>query len=76
MNSDAELLTYDAKQLLKTYKTEGILIFAAEADALQTEGSMASALQAQLDKADDGEKGLLGCRRVRQLEQRRGLYPR
>ena len=56
VNSDAELLTYDAKQLLKTYKTEGILIFAAEADALQTEGSMASALQAQLDKADDGEK--------------------
>ena len=43
---DSELPTYDAKQLLKTYKKDGILIFTDEASALMTEGSMASELQA------------------------------
>ena len=52
---DSELPTYDAKQLLKTYKKDGILIFTDEASALMTEGSMASELQAQLDKQKYGE---------------------
>ena len=55
---DSELPIYDAKQLLRTYPDAGILIFTDEASALMTEGSMASELQAQLDKqkyADDEE---------------------
>ena len=50
VSSDEELPVYDAKQLLKTYKNDGVLIFTDEASACQTEGSMASALQAELDK--------------------------
>ena len=56
VSSDAELPTYNAKQLLKNYKDSGILIFTDEVSALQTEGSMASELQAQLDKAGNDEK--------------------
>ena len=55
---DSELPTYDAKQLLKTYKKDGILIFTDEASALMTEGSMASELQAQLDKQKYPKKQL------------------
>ena len=54
---DSELPTYDAKQLLKTYKNDAILIFTDEASAVQTEGSLAAELQTQLDKQkyDEGE---------------------
>ena len=54
---DSELPLYDAKQLLKTYKNDAILIFTDEASAVQTEGSLAAELQAQLDKQkyDEGE---------------------
>ncbi|WP_455501708.1 LCP family protein [Gemmiger sp.] len=58
VTDERELPVYDAKQLLKTYPDAGILIFTDEASALMTEGSMASELQAQLDKqkyADDEE---------------------
>ena len=56
MTDDSELPAYDAKQLLKKYKTEGILLFTDEASALQTEGSLASELQVELDKAGNDEK--------------------
>ena len=54
---DSELPLYDAKQLLKTYKNDAILIFTDEASAVQTDGSLAAELQAQLDKQkyDEGE---------------------
>ena len=54
---DSELPLYDAKQLLRTYKNDAILIFTDEASAVQTEGSLAAELQAQLDKQkyDEGE---------------------
>ena len=54
---DSELPLYDAKQLLKTYKNDAILIFTDEASAVQTEGGLAAELQAQLDKQkyDEGE---------------------
>ena len=44
-----ELPLYDAKQLLRSYPEDGILLFTDEASALQQEGSMAAALQAELD---------------------------
>ncbi len=56
VTDDSELPAYDAKQLLKKYKTEGILLFTDEASALQTEGSLASELQVELDKAGNDEK--------------------
>ena len=44
-----ELPLYDAKQLLRSYPEDGILLFTDESSALQQEGSMAAALQAELD---------------------------
>ena len=63
VNDESELPAYDAKQLLKTYPDAGILIFTDEASALMTEGSMASELQAQLDKQNyaDGEEPQRVC---------------
>ena len=57
MADDSELPLYDAKQLLRTYKNDAILIFTDEASAVQTEGGLAAELQAQLDKQkyDEGE---------------------
>ena len=53
-----ELPLYDAKQLLRSYPEDGILLFTDESSALQQEGSMAAALQAELDdqpRAEDEE---------------------
>ena len=60
---DSELPLYDAKQLLKTYKNDAILIFTDEASAVQTEGGLAAELQAQLDKQkyDEGEDHDMVC---------------
>ena len=44
-----ELPLYDAKQLLRSYPEDGILLFTDEASAMQQEGSMAAALQAELE---------------------------
>ena len=44
-----ELPLYDAKQLLRSYPEDGILLFTDESSAMQQEGSMAAALQAELD---------------------------
>ena len=59
VSSDDELPLYDAKQLLKRYPDSGILIFTDEASAMQTDGSLAAELQAELDKQakDDEEPG-------------------
>ena len=53
-----ELPLYDAKQLLRSYPEDGILLFTDESSAMQQEGSMAAALQAELDdqpRAEDEE---------------------
>lgn len=53
-----ELPLYDARQLLRSYPEDGILLFTDESSALQQEGSMAAALQAELDdqsRAEDEE---------------------
>ena len=58
ISSPAELPLYDARQLLRSYPEDGILLFTDEASALQQEGSMAAALQAELDdqpRAEDAE---------------------
>ena len=44
-----ELPLYDARQLLRSYPKDGILLFTDESSAMQQEGSMAAALQAELD---------------------------
>ena len=49
ISSPEELPLYDAKQLLRSYPEDGILLFTDEASAMQQEGSMAAALQAELD---------------------------
>ena len=58
ISSPEELPLYDAKQLLRSYPKDGILLFTDESSALQQEGSMAAALQAELDaqpRAEDAE---------------------
>ena len=53
-----ELPLYDAKQLLRSYPEDGILLFTDESSAMQQEGSMAAALQAELEnqpRAEDAE---------------------
>lgn len=58
ISSPEELPLYDAKQLLRSYPEDGILLFTDESSALQQEGSMAAALQAELDdqpRAEDEE---------------------
>ena len=49
ISSPEELPLYDARQLLRSYPEDGILLFTDESSALQQEGSMAAALQAELD---------------------------
>lgn len=49
ISSPEELPLYDAKQLLRSYPEDGILLFTDESSAMQQEGSMAAALQAELD---------------------------
>lgn len=49
ISSPEELPLYDAKQLLRSYPKDGILLFTDESSAMQQEGSMAAALQAELD---------------------------
>ena len=49
ISSPEELPLYDAKQLLRSYPEDGILLFTDESSAMQQEGSMAAALQADLD---------------------------
>lgn len=48
-SSPEELPLYDAKQLLRSDPEDGILLFTDESSAMQQEGSMAAALQAELD---------------------------
>ena len=58
ISSPEELPLYDARQLLRSYPEDGILLFTDEASALQQEGSMAAALQAELEnqpRAEDEE---------------------
>ena len=58
ISSPEELPLYDARQLLRSYPEDGILLFTDEASAMQQEGSMAAALQAELDaqpRAEDEE---------------------
>ena len=58
ISSPEELPLYDAKQLLRSYPEDGILLFTDESSAMQQEGSMAAALQAELDdqpRAEDEE---------------------
>ena len=49
ISSPEELPLYDAKQLLRSYPEDGILLFTDESSAMQQEGSMAAALQAELN---------------------------
>ncbi len=49
ISSPEELPLYEAKQLLRSYPEDGILLFTDESSAMQQEGSMAAALQAELD---------------------------
>ena len=56
ISSPEELPLYDARQLLRSYPEDGILLFTDESSALQQEGSMAAALQAELD-AQPREEG-------------------
>ena len=49
ISSPEELPLYDARQLLRSYPEDGILLFTDESSAMQQEGSMAAALQAELD---------------------------
>ena len=49
ISSPEELPLYDAKQLLRSDPEDGILLFTDESSAMQQEGSMAAALQAELD---------------------------
>ena len=49
ISSPEELPLYDAKQLLRSYPEDGILLFTDESSAMQQDGSMAAALQAELD---------------------------
>ena len=58
ISSPEELPLYDARQLLRSYPEDGILLFTDESSALQQEGSMAAALQAELEnqpRAEDEE---------------------
>ena len=60
ISSPEELPLYDAKQLLRSYPEDGILLFTDESSAMQQEGSMAAALQAELDdqpREEDEEPG-------------------
>ena len=50
-----ELPLYDAKQLLRSYPEDGILLFTDESSALQQEGSMAAALQEELENQPRAE---------------------
>ena len=59
-SSPEELPLYDAKQLLRSDPEDGILLFTDESSAMQQEGSMAAALQAELDdqpREEDEEPG-------------------
>lgn len=59
-SSPEELPLYDAKQLLRSDPEDSILLFTDESSALQQEGSMAAALQAELDdqpREEDEEPG-------------------
>ena len=49
ISSQEELPLYDAKQLLRSDPEDGVLLFTDESSAMQQEGSMAAALQAELD---------------------------
>ena len=49
ISSPEELPLYDARQLLRSYPEDGILLFTDESSAMQQEGSMAAALRAELD---------------------------
>ena len=55
ISSPEELPLYDAKQLLRSYPEDGILLFTDEASALQQEGSMAAALQEELENQPRAE---------------------
>lgn len=60
ISSPEELPLYDAKQLLRSDPEDGILLFTDESSAIQQEGSMAAALQAELDdqpREEDEEPG-------------------
>ena len=60
ISSPEELPLYDAKQLLRSDPEDGILLFTDESSAMQQEGSMAAALQAELDdqpREEDEEPG-------------------
>lgn len=59
-SSPEELPLYDAKQLLRSDPEDSILLFTDESSAIQQEGSMAAALQAELDdqpREEDEEPG-------------------
>ena len=60
ISSPEELPLYDAKQLLRSNPEDGVLLFTDESSAMQQEGSMAAALQAELDdqpREEDEEPG-------------------
>ena len=60
ISSPEELPLYDAKQLLRSDPEDGILLFTDESSAMQQEGSMAAALQAELNdqpREEDEEPG-------------------
>ena len=60
ISSPEELPLYDAKQLLSSDPEDGILLFTDESSAMQQEGSMAAALQAELNdqpREEDEEPG-------------------
>lgn len=60
ISSQEELPLYDAKQLLRSDPEDGVLLFTDESSAMQQEGSMAAALQAELDdqpREEDEEPG-------------------
>ena len=60
ISSPEELPLYDAKQLLRSDPEDGVLLFTDESSAMQQEGSMAAALQAELDdqpREEDEEPG-------------------
>ncbi len=77
---DSELPTYDAKQLLRTYKKDGILIFTDEASALMTEGSMASGAARSWISRNTARTRTRSASaplaQSRHLEQRRQLHAR
>ena len=55
ISSPEELPLYDARQLLRSYPEDGILLFTDESSVLQQEGSMAAALQAELENQPRAE---------------------